>query len=69
MHSLYIFSCTVYSNVDSTKPQEAFQQKKSPKMGLLPSFLVMHTSFSNDGGGGEKVLWCIIKALTEETKD
>lgn len=38
-------------------------------MGLLSSVLVIHASHSNDGGGGEKVLWCIIKALAEETKD
>lgn len=38
-------------------------------MGILSSVLVMHVSFSNDGGGGEKVLWCIIKALAEETND
>jgi hypothetical protein len=69
MDSLCSPSCTVRSHMDSTKYQKTIQQKGCQEMGILSSVLVVHTSYSNDGGGGEKVLWCIIKALAEETND
>lgn len=52
---------SVSFSYDSPQPQEETQSQRPHKMGILSSFLVAAISHSNDGGGGEKVLWCMIK--------